>query len=339
MLRTEDYLTSQTNLRDSVRTKTDLNVLANYVAEKIDSILPAPGEPLHQASHHHFSTKGKLLRASCALLISEAMSVNTKIALEWAVGCELLHNASLVHDDVCDNASLRRGELTVHQKYGIPTAICLGDWLISQSLQHFRNAIFQSEIAPSIGIDCFTQALSAVSLAQSREFDGTSFIDWETYLSVIDGKTTPLLNLAFSGPALLSRSTVNKVEIDRAAKLLGRAFQILNDIDDFKDGHPPKGDSSDLYRRAPNAMIVSFRNSLTGSTMSNFDTWYFSGNTSEVGLWRRKIVNSRASIDCLELARRYVEEFKKLSLGNSISAAFQPLTSYLELQLRFRLAA
>jgi len=267
------------------------------------------------------------------------MSVNTNTALGWAVGCELLHNASLVHDDICDNASHRRGELTVHHKYGTATAICLGDWLIAQSLQQFKNAIFQSEITPSIGIDCFTHALSAVSLAQSREFDGTSFIDWETYLSVIDGKTTPLLTLAFSGPALLSRSTVNKSEIDRASKLLGRAFQILNDIDDFNDGQQSKSNNSDLHRRAPNAMIVGFRNSLTGSAMSNFDTWYHDGNTTEVEFWRKNIINSRAALDCLELIRRYVEEFNRLPLSDSISAAFQPLTSYLDLQLRFRLSA
>ena len=90
-------------------------------------------EPLRSAFDHHFKKSGKLLRANLALRAAQASDLGPQSCIRWAASVELLHNASLVHDDVCDDDSDRRGITSVSEMYGREIAICLGDAMIALS--------------------------------------------------------------------------------------------------------------------------------------------------------------------------------------------------------------
>ena len=90
--------------------------LTNLKAElqtRFSSVLPKKGHELHEIANFHFKDFGKLIRGSSALAISNAVNLNFEASINWALSVELLHNASLVHDDVCDKDSHRRHHLTV----------------------------------------------------------------------------------------------------------------------------------------------------------------------------------------------------------------------------------
>ena len=99
------------------------------------SRLPDAGEPLSLAAAHHFENPGKMLRATMVMRGAHLLNVDNAAAVRWAAAVELLHNASLVHDDICDGDKLRRGQQAVWAKFGRHVALTLGDWLIALSFE------------------------------------------------------------------------------------------------------------------------------------------------------------------------------------------------------------
>ena len=94
--------------------------------------LPEKGHSLHQVASYHFKDFGKMLRGTTSLAIASAIELNQDAAINWALSVELMHNASLVHDDVCDEYSQRRHIPTIFANFGGPLAICFGDWLVAK---------------------------------------------------------------------------------------------------------------------------------------------------------------------------------------------------------------
>ena len=92
------------------------------------------------AATHHFSSKGKQLRAKIALSAGEKFGADTTACLHWASAVELLHNASLIHDDICDGDTIRRNKASVWAKYGRDVALALGDWLIAEAFEQAAKA-------------------------------------------------------------------------------------------------------------------------------------------------------------------------------------------------------
>jgi geranylgeranyl diphosphate synthase type I len=106
-------------------------------AKKVDAFIekiltPRRPEQLYEASRHLIRAGGKRLRPFLTVQACEAVGGDPADAIPYAAGFELLHNFTLVHDDVMDNDPLRRGSPTTHVKYGVPLAICAGDLLYAR---------------------------------------------------------------------------------------------------------------------------------------------------------------------------------------------------------------
>lgn len=107
---------------DPVETKIhSTEILRRFIIER----LPKPNTPLSEAAHHHFDVSGKMLRAKMALSAAKVLKIDQAAALHWAVAVEILHNASLIHDDICDGDQFRRGRPSVWFKYGRNVALTL----------------------------------------------------------------------------------------------------------------------------------------------------------------------------------------------------------------------
>ena len=91
----------ETNL-DNLMNPLNEDQLRNSLIESIDKLLPPEKHALHRAAKLHFHNHGKLIRGITALLIANAINLNQRCAISWAVAIELMHNASLIHDDICD---------------------------------------------------------------------------------------------------------------------------------------------------------------------------------------------------------------------------------------------
>ena len=121
--------------------------LADVEAEMADQVSRADGL-IRQAALYHLSSGGSRVRAKLALQSANALGLGVKTSLAIASACELLHNASLVHDDLQDGDAYRRGDIAVWKKFGTNAAICLGDMMVSAAYAALCSA--QNEKLPAL---------------------------------------------------------------------------------------------------------------------------------------------------------------------------------------------
>jgi geranylgeranyl pyrophosphate synthase len=179
---------------------------------------------------------GKRLRPALALLIGRLARASDVDALNhMAVGVELLHTASLVHDDIVDESDTRHGGATLFARVGNALAVLVGDYLFAQAAQECV-ATGNLEV-----VRLFAETLGAMAQGQiddaNRQLGGRH--GWETlsrerYYRTISGKTASLFVLACQGTAVLAGMRPAQVEGMRAyGESLGLAFQVVDDILDF----------------------------------------------------------------------------------------------------------
>jgi geranylgeranyl pyrophosphate synthase len=179
---------------------------------------------------------GKRLRPALALLIARIGRVPDPDALnQMAVGVELLHTASLVHDDIVDDSDTRHGGATLYARVGNALAVLVGDYLFSQAAQ---ACVATGDLRV---VRLFAETLGAMAQGQIDDakrqlggHDGWETFSRERYYRTISGKTASLFVLACQGTALLAGLSLPQVDALRTYGLnLGLAFQVVDDILDF----------------------------------------------------------------------------------------------------------
>jgi geranylgeranyl pyrophosphate synthase len=188
---------------------------------------------------------GKIIRPTLTLLCGKLYNHNRQALLMMATASELLHIATLVHDDAVDKAGIRRGRSTINKIWGIDKAIVLGDYLFARA----------GEFAAATGnlrvVKLFAQTLETISQGELRQ-DFSAFSlnqTFEKYLERIAHKTASLFAMATESGAALSQAQEEMIQVLKDYGYnLGIAFQIVDDVLDFtgtkKDMGKPVG--SDL---------------------------------------------------------------------------------------------
>ena len=243
-----------------------------------------------------------------------------------------MHNASLVHDDVCDEDSQRRYNPTIFANFGAPLAICFGDWLVAKSFEHAALAAKECEGDASSIITLLSNVMAKLSSGQAREFSGGPILDWVGYDNVVHGKTVPLLAAAVEGPLLLANQSKFFDDIKHCIESLGIGYQISNDILDAlgKDGSDEA--FNDLYRRAPNAVSITFRDTLKNGHRLQFDNWMNSEPQIENIDWASQINENGAIDNCVKQLKQHLEcsRLHRSRLPHNLQQALLPLVTYLE---------
>lgn len=171
---------------------------------------------------------GKRLRPLLVLLCSDIYGAALKTRVDVAVAAELIHSASLVHDDIVDNSSLRRGQLSTNKRWGNPSAVLVGDFLFA------RAYAILSSYPKILGI--MTEAISSMCLGELRQmychFDPDTTP--EDYIHTIVSKTASLITASCECGAIISPMPADEVRIiSKFALHIGIAFQISDDISDY----------------------------------------------------------------------------------------------------------
>ena len=175
---------------------------------------------------------GKRLRPALATLTGRLGTYDAERLLDMAVGVELLHAASLVHDDVVDESDLRRGAQTLFTRVGNALAVLVGDYLFAQSA---TRCVATGDVRV---IGLFAQTLASMCQGQIEEASRGSApeltLTREQYYQTIWGKTASLFVLACEGSAILAGlPEAGIAAMRRYGDRLGLAFQVVDDILDF----------------------------------------------------------------------------------------------------------
>ncbi len=179
---------------------------------------------------HSLKSGGKRIRPALTLLSGKFYDYNLDCLLPMATAVEIMHTATLVHDDTIDKSPVRRGRPTINEVWDNDTAILLGDYLIAKSeelavaTQNPQVIRLLSQTLMTITSGELAQSFSAFNLEQTRQ----------QYLHRIISKTASLFSLATESGAILSRAPKKSVKVLKEYGYnLGIAFQIVDDIMDF----------------------------------------------------------------------------------------------------------
>ena len=215
------------------------------------------GHPILQAAAEHlFSAGGKRLRPGIVLLLSRAISPDGELSFRHrrlAEITEMIHTASLVHDDVVDEAATRRGVETVHSRFDSRVAVLAGDFLFAQASWHLAN-LENLEVVKLLSRVIMDLADGEIKQGLYRYNPGQSF---SNYLEKSYCKTASLMaNSAQAAGVLSGLDQQNLQQLHLFGKKLGLAFQVVDDILDFTGndqqlGKPAASDLASGYLTAP----------------------------------------------------------------------------------------
>jgi octaprenyl-diphosphate synthase len=235
-----DRLASISGTRGAIDLRQRLAALGRWVrADLADfetelAMLPRGARVVQQAAHHLLDLRGKHLRPLCVALASRFGDGFTPRARGLAVAVELVHTATLLHDDVVDLAERRRGQPAAAVVYGNAASIFAGDWLLVAALRR---------IAAS-GVDGLLDRMLAVIdemiLAESLQLErrGRIVADRDEYFRIVEGKTAALFRWAMlAGARSGGMATEHEAVLEQYGVHLGVAFQAVDDELDFASPH------------------------------------------------------------------------------------------------------
>jgi geranylgeranyl diphosphate synthase type II len=204
---------------------------ANKINKELSNVLKEKQpETLFEPPRYVFSLGGKRIRPILTLMAVDLFGKEVEIALNAALGIEIFHNFSLLHDDLMDNADLRRGNLTVHKKWNPNTAILSGDAMVIESYKYIAKVPGQHlqkilEIFSSTAMDiCIGQQLD-------MDFEQRTDVSEAEYIEMILKKTAVLIGSSLKiGAVLADAKETDTDALYQFGINLGLAFQLKDDL-------------------------------------------------------------------------------------------------------------
>jgi octaprenyl-diphosphate synthase len=203
------------------------------IAHKLDSGVPLVGE----VARYIISAGGKRLRPVLLLLTCGALGYTGEQRFNLAAVVEFIHTATLLHDDVVDASTLRRGRATANETFGNPASVLVGDFLYSRAFQMMVEAndmrIMQT-LADATNVIAEGEVLQLMNMHDAS-------LDEDAYLRVIRSKTAKLFEASARLGAILSGSpSSTEAACASYGQALGTAFQVIDDLLDYD------GDSTEM---------------------------------------------------------------------------------------------
>lgn len=199
--------------------------------EQVDSVihahLGATSPRIQEAAAYVFEAGGKRLRPAVLIATAQALGYRGDADIRYAAAVEMIHSATLVHDDVIDHATVRRGRETPNARWGNQFTVLLGDWLYTRAME---IALEDGNILPLRVLSAATQRMTEgeiVALGLQRRLD----VSLEQYLEVSRLKTAELFAAASSIPATFDPAFAACFEpLQAYGRHLGLCFQIIDDL-------------------------------------------------------------------------------------------------------------
>ncbi|HPE50584.1 MAG: polyprenyl synthetase family protein [Methanothrix sp.] len=214
----------------------ELERRAALVTATIEKLLPVMHpRGLYEASRHLVDSGGKRLRPSMLLLAAEAAGGEALALAPAAVSIELVHNFTLIHDDIMDNADVRRGRPAVHKIWGQSGAILAGDTLYSKAFQVLGMTAASPERILG-AMNMLSRTCTAICEGQwlDMEFESKDRVTENEYMEMIEKKTGVLYGASAGMGALLAGAPLEVVRaLDEFGRLTGMGFQLQDDVIDL----------------------------------------------------------------------------------------------------------
>ncbi|HET7450718.1 MAG TPA: polyprenyl synthetase family protein [Gaiellaceae bacterium] len=259
---------------------------------------------IEDVNHHLMATKGKLFRPTLVLLANAADETPSPRAVTMAAVIELLHVASLVHDDSVDHSSLRRGMPTVNSLFSHQVSVIMGDYLYARALR---------EIVRGADIDALrvlTEASNEMTLGEMRQlasFDRLAFTEAD-YDALIRAKTASLFSAACEVGALCGAPS-HREALKRYGERLGMAFQVADDLLDYTEAQEMTGKPTglDLREHKVTLPLIAAMRTITPAARSRVEALFEAAEPTDAAI--AEVIGIVSEAGGLEYARRRGDQF------------------------------
>lgn len=293
------------------------NHYLDLINEAIDKInYPEQPAQLYAPIAYTMALGGKRIRPVLTLMTCEAMGGDTSKAVNVALGIELFHNFTLLHDDVMDRADVRRGKPTVHVKWNDNVAILSGDAMLTMATQ-MVSLVDDDILRPML--DLFNTTAMEIYEGQQwdMDFELRNDVTVDEYINMIRLKTSVLLGCACKAGALVAHSsTHNASTIYDMAVNLGLAFQLQDDYLDVW-GDPAtfgKEIGGDIANNKKTFLLINALEKASGNDAVELEQWLNIDPSFKI----QKIEAVTALYERLglkELSRKAIEDYSQRALS------------------------
>lgn len=224
---------------------------------------------LRAAMAHYPTAGGKRLRPLLATIACEAVGGSAESAMPFGVALEMVHNFTLVHDDVMDEDETRRGIRTVHAQFGVPEAILAGDALFARAFEVVLDTeVEEPELVRLVDILARSVRLLAEGQQMDMDFEDAQAVTPDQYMRMIELKTAVLYQAAAQGGAVIGGAPVEQEDaLAEYGRLVGLAFQIWDDVLDLRSDQETFGKPvlNDIRNGKKTLIVVHALQELSGA--------------------------------------------------------------------------
>lgn len=285
---------------------------AEFFNKELDKFLSC-GKPekLYDAARHLPQAGGKRLRPVLAMLSCEAISGDIYKIIPLTIALELIHNFTLVHDDIMDGSKLRRNMPSVHVKFGSPTAIMAGDLLFAKAFESMHNLSSDCKDFKNVEfglIDCIREICEGQQL--DIEFEQRKIVSEDEYITMILKKTAVLFQYAAEAGGILGGGTNEQTNaLSEYGKNLGLGFQIHDDYLDVSSNEKTLGKDigNDIRNGKKTLIAVHALNNAIGEDKKALERIF--GNRNATDEQVKKIYYIFKKLKSIEYAKNKAIEF------------------------------
>lgn len=247
----------------------ELKKRADFFNKQLEKFLEE-GYPktLYDAARHLPLAGGKRLRPCLAMISCEAVKGDITKVIPLTIALELIHNFTLVHDDIMDKSKLRRNTPAVHIKYGESTAINAGDILFTKAFESMHNITGDCSVFKNVEfglIDCIREICEGQQL--DMDFEKRQTVTEEEYVEMIRKKTAVFFQFAVEAGAILGEGTLDEINaLNEYGLNAGLGFQIWDDYLDVSSNEKTLGKDigNDIRNGKKTLIAVHCLNNATG---------------------------------------------------------------------------
>ena len=259
----------------------------NEYLERVNNAIkaiPYPEQPSHlyEPITYTMDLGGKRLRPVLVLMACEAVGGDINRALTPAIGLEMFHNFTLLHDDVMDKADIRRGKPTVHVKWDDNTAILSGDAMLTMATQLIAQS--PADVMPQV-MDLYNRTAMEIYEGQQYDvdFEKRNDVTVDEYLEMIRLKTSVLLGCACKMGALIGGADEATAQLFyKVGENLGLAFQLQDDMLDVWGDEATFGKAigGDIMNNKKTFLLINAMQRATGDHKVELSLWLSTPNAS-----------------------------------------------------------
>jgi geranylgeranyl diphosphate synthase type II len=292
---------------------------------------------LYEPMNYIISHGGKRLRPIMVLMATELFGGDIDKALKPALAIEFFHNFTLIHDDIMDDAPLRRNNPTIHTLHGINVGILSGDALLIKAYQFFED-LEPDLFKKSIQIFSETGAVLCEGQQMDVNFETMENVTYNDYIEMITNKTGVLSAASFKIGALIAGAKEEEAEhLYNFGKHIGIAFQIMDDyldvfgnVENFGKKH-----AGDIYENKKTVLYLLAMEHANDQERKELEFWYSKKTENVDKIYSVEKIFRRNKVDekVLRLIQKHNEighdYLKKINISDEKKRPFMELANYL----------